>query len=294
MNVRRHLWLAPMILALLLAACVGGSGSSGFDISENFAIEQALDSQECVDFEGLIICPAAPAPTAGPTITATPTFTATPAPPEPTPSFTPTPPTDVPLQSPSPTLPEGFQTPGPSATVTPRFTETGTPTVTVTRPAPETPFPTAPPIMEIETSLSDAGAINCPSLPVEIACPFDFAFTPRGFPADATYRVAVREAVEMPWTILPVPQLIPQEREPAFASFFEIDRSASPGAPLPALQFAVLVFLGPADGLPAQVQRLGDTGADFAYVTPVVSIAPGLRSVVGLRVGTPRTTSSFG
>lgn len=67
MNARRLLSVMWPILALVLAAC-GGSGSSGFDItSENAAIERALETQECVVFEGLMVCPAdAVAPADGP------------------------------------------------------------------------------------------------------------------------------------------------------------------------------------------------------------------------------------
>jgi hypothetical protein len=48
-------------LAGLLAACAGGSGSSGFDVSpsaEDGAIDQALAEQRCVQGDGVSICPA--------------------------------------------------------------------------------------------------------------------------------------------------------------------------------------------------------------------------------------------
>lgn len=57
--------LTDIVLALVLSifclACVGGSGSSGFDISpsaENESINAALVSRECVPGEELTICPA--------------------------------------------------------------------------------------------------------------------------------------------------------------------------------------------------------------------------------------------
>jgi hypothetical protein len=60
MNVRQMGSGAILWFTLALAACTGGSGSSGFDIfpTENAAIEQALDERRCVEREGLAICPA--------------------------------------------------------------------------------------------------------------------------------------------------------------------------------------------------------------------------------------------
>jgi len=91
MQARRYLWL--MVLTAALAACAGGSGSSGFDVtSENAAIRQALDEQHCVTHQALMICPAeetsptmaAATPTPSPLRTATPPVatgpTATPTP----------------------------------------------------------------------------------------------------------------------------------------------------------------------------------------------------------------------
>ncbi len=70
MHARRHrgfsfaplafVALALVPLALVLAACAGGSGSSGFDAfaTENAAITAALDQQRCVTRKGFTICPA--------------------------------------------------------------------------------------------------------------------------------------------------------------------------------------------------------------------------------------------
>jgi hypothetical protein len=50
----------PLLAALFVAGCSGGSGSSGFDaaFSENAAITQALQESRCVDRMELTICPA--------------------------------------------------------------------------------------------------------------------------------------------------------------------------------------------------------------------------------------------
>lgn len=60
---RPPIWLA--LLPLALSACAGGSGSSGFDItplSEDAAIVQALDAQDCVAYTSLQVCPLGPLP----------------------------------------------------------------------------------------------------------------------------------------------------------------------------------------------------------------------------------------
>jgi hypothetical protein len=75
MDTLRHLFLSCSLLIFGLAACEGGSGSSGFDVrSENAAIQEALVGQHCVQHESLTICPAAetgatPSPTPPPTAT---------------------------------------------------------------------------------------------------------------------------------------------------------------------------------------------------------------------------------
>ena len=62
MHARRTVWLIILLLALLplgLAACAGGSGSSGFEpVSEDAAITQALTTQACVRSDALTVCPA--------------------------------------------------------------------------------------------------------------------------------------------------------------------------------------------------------------------------------------------
>lgn len=84
MYVRRYLgWCAVLLGMAMLAACAGGSGSSGFDTfprSENAAIQQALAEDHCVQHESLTICPAQEtqgSPAASPTAAAAVTPTGT-------------------------------------------------------------------------------------------------------------------------------------------------------------------------------------------------------------------------
>src|SRR5437879_3602759 len=63
-----RLWLAGLLFCGVIASCSGGGrGSSGFDVNaENAAIEEALTSRQCVDFQGLAICAANAAETPTP------------------------------------------------------------------------------------------------------------------------------------------------------------------------------------------------------------------------------------
>jgi hypothetical protein len=92
MHATRSVNLTGVLLAVLLAGCLGdgGRGSSGFDITENLLINQVLETQECFRNDDLTFCPAdqqsgtpTPTPTAATppaalTPTATPTVEAAP------------------------------------------------------------------------------------------------------------------------------------------------------------------------------------------------------------------------
>ena len=69
--------LAIVLLLAPLGGCDGRGGSSGLDInSESAAISRALATRQCLEFQGLRICPAS--------ATGTPTPSTTPASPTPT------------------------------------------------------------------------------------------------------------------------------------------------------------------------------------------------------------------
>ena len=212
MNARRYLWLTPILLAWVLAAC-GGSGSSGFDFAENVAIDDALGQERCVDFEGLMICPAdSGTPPVADSPTPTPTFTFTPTLPPATPTATTAgvdssaPTTVVPLKTRTPS-------PGPEQTVSSTKMPGGTPTPTnVPPPSPRTSTvraadrtPTRRPTDAAPTATATAASILPPGVPTTLdgasevecerldgGCSFTFAFVPQGLPPTAAYRIAQR------------------------------------------------------------------------------------------------------
>jgi len=220
------LWL----LSATLAACAGGSGSSGFDIrSENSAIEQALAEQRCVQRESLSICPAAE-------------VTESPAP-------TPT--------APSTATPSNVSPNGPTPASTPAATATPTPTAT--------PPVTTP---QVEIHLDRVAAVPCVGSDQGGACSFTLPFEAQGFAPEAAFRVATRTVnPDSRWTIgaasLPVGLSNPSSFEgPATVSVPANSSDARITA-----QAAVLVFEDPSPGVPDTVEELADTAAEAAYVT---------------------------
>jgi hypothetical protein len=248
MQLRRHLWLMWFFLGLSLAACAGGSGSSGFDnfpSSENAAIQTALDDQRCVSFHRLNICPAdtgAAAPT-----TATPT------------------PTEMP--SATPTAIASIPSPLTTATATPKRQATATPPPTPT----PTPTLSAP---RVDTGINDA-AIPCAPIDSGDGCVLVVPFAPEGFPSATVFRVAIR-TVDPPgvWDI--GPDLVPSgpSTSPVFDAPAAVENpTGAPDEPQQ-VQVAVLAFLQPPETVPASVETLADSGADYAFVTADLTLQP--------------------
>lgn len=232
--------------ALIAAACVGGSGSSGFDLRavEDRAIDRALDTSQCQPADGLDICVAG----GSDSLPATPTVT-------PTPSSTPTPGT------PTPTM----VVPGASPTPTPSLPIDGLPSFT--------PTPTAlPEPPNVGTNLAPGNELPCEGggpIQADGTCSFDFQFVPDNVGPTATYRVALR-TLDPPsdWTILPAPSVVGPDGVPGYEQPIEIaDAAGNPRT----YQIAVLVFLEPPGPLPETVERLGESGAHYAFVTAGLS-----------------------
>ncbi len=212
MTWRHALWVAVFGLAGLLAACAGGSGSSGFDVSaraEDGAIEQALAEQRCVPGAGLSICPAD-------------------------------------LSAPAAATPPAGPPPSPS--------------------------PAAP---QVDTGLRGDAPLACVATPGG-PCTLTVPFAPEGFPATATYRVAVRPLEPQGrWAIGSAPVEHGMPGSPNFDGAAGLDAVAVEGpAQRVPVQVAVLVYLEPPASVPAQVEHLADSGADYAFVTPRVEVAP--------------------
>jgi len=227
MVLQRSARFVILLLAGVVAGCAGGSGSSGFDIrGENAAIEQALGTGGCVAHEGLTICAAGQAG-ASPAVTPTPT----------TPS---------------------------SAAATPPSTPTAAPTFAVST-ATATATLTPATAQAIDIALNTNVAVGCvPAGPSD--CTFTVPFAAQGFPAAATFRIAVRATnPEGSWMIGGV--LTPSG--PASQATFDAPVALAPASPVAgtSLQVAVLVFVGAGPAVPGTVEALGESGADFAFVT---------------------------
>jgi hypothetical protein len=248
MQRRRYLWLMWFLLGSALAACAGGSGSSGFDAfpsSENAAIEQALDEQRCVEFEGLTICPADGTPTAEPAASPTRAPTGTPT---------------VEAHTPPPS---GTPLPTPTRGAAPTFTATATPTTEPSRQP------------QVDTAVDRGGSIPCVPADASGGCVFVVPFAPDGFPPGAVFRVAVRTlAPPSVWMIGPDQDSNGSPSTPVFDAPVAVEvPTREPSAGI-RVQIAVLAFLeAPAD-LPSEVTTLAESGADFAFVTTQVTLQP--------------------
>jgi hypothetical protein len=250
MQVRRYNWLVALFLAMGFCACAGGSGSSGFDnfpSSENAAIDQALSEQECVLFHGLSICPADT------------TGAATPLPsPSPAPTTTPT---SVVL-NPQPTAsPTAARTRGGTAS------PTATPTATPPAHRPQTPA--------VDTGIND-GVIPCAPVDTGSTCLFVIPFAPEGFPLGTLFRVAVRTGNPPGlWTIGSDATPNGSPSAPSFDAAVAIDAAPLQSTGAAEVQVAVLAFVNPPSTVPNAVANLGDSGADYAFVTTELRIQPG-------------------
>jgi hypothetical protein len=253
----RWLVLVALCCGWALSACAGGSGSSGFDAvtAENKAIDRALESQACEVNDGLTICasgagtplpsdtPTPPPPSATPTPSAVATATAT----QSSPAVTATA---------SPTGSPAFRSPTPTSSLPP---PSATPTATGTTRRSDSPTPTATPIPaqpSVDINIGTADTLPCQQAGPQQPCVFTLTFVPRGAPAAAAYRAAVRTRnPNRAWMIVPV-----SNNSAAIA--------VDPAATGTQYQIAVLLFLHEPGFVPDEVELLADTGADFAFVTP--------------------------
>jgi hypothetical protein len=155
-----------------------------------------------------------------------------------------------------------------------RCVDSPTLTVCPTNVAPPADVHRPHPPGEIDVSVNQSGAVACAQVTADAACTFTLPFSSDGFPPGSTFRVAVRSVdPPSPWafTAPPVPSGAPDT--PGLEVPVAVVPQAGPAANT-RVQVAVLVFAEPPNALPATVQELGDTGADFAYVTHELTLQP--------------------
>jgi hypothetical protein len=149
-----------------------------------------------------------------------------------------------------------------------------TATVPVRTASPTPTIEEQPPRQAVDTALAGQTTIECVRVPGSNACTFVFSFAPQGFPPTAVFRVAVRGDGDERWTILPEPVPVGGQDETQFENDVGVTAPLDPqqGGATATIQVAVLVFFEPPPPLPETVRQLGDTNADFAYVTPAVVV----------------------
>jgi len=258
-----------------IAGCIGGSGSSGFDIAEGLAIQRVVDLDTCEVFDSLTICPADTGPGSIETPSAVPTTPASPTPsPAPSEPSLPTA-TDVAIPAPSETPPGPADTTPtssppsaiPSSTRLPSTTETPRPT--------DTPTPTAVPSMEIVTNRVsfDGEAPLCVTGDTPATCFVDFEFFALGFATDVAFRVASRPlGAEAPWLVLDPIAGEFVGPSPIFVAPIPVDLSLATESPVERLQIVVLGFESDPGPVPQHVDRLSQTGADLAFAVEPLPI----------------------
>jgi hypothetical protein len=130
--------------------------------------------------------------------------------------------------------------------------------------------------MRISLGLDPRAPISC--VRTGPTCSFSLSFAPEGFPPDASYRIAARGLEpEGTWSLGPSPETDGPLHAPSFVTVVSVDVSSTDFNALPEetvvpIQLAVLVFFEPTEELPAEVQELAETGADFAFVTPALQL----------------------
>lgn len=163
---------------------------------------------------------------------------------------------------------------------------TGTPVVVPTRAA--TPTPAVPPLATPEqpptatpTPLASAPGISTdvgvatpvPCTATGAGCNFTFVFLPQGFPPSAVYRIASRTP-DPPGRWMIGPALTASAPSTSIEAPVLLTVPAQPADNGTAVQLAVLVFLDAQHVPPATVDELAASGANFAFVTEAVTVAP--------------------
>ncbi len=252
---------------LLAIGCAGGSGSSGFNVSESLVLERVTRDGECEEFEGLTICPADSAPIHAPSPSFTPTTSPTDGFTTPSPGVTATVPQPPPTSTPTATV-DGTQ--GPTE-------PTGTATSTATPEPSSTPTATAMPSLAVLTTFFGMeDTLSCQATDSPGSCAVTFEFTPTGFSGETAFRIASRRAgAEGPWDIQAPTPIAQPANIFNYRVEIQVDRNqpTSDAGGIDLLQVVVLAFDSEPGPVPDRVDTLSATGADFAFVVPSLAIA---------------------
>src|SRR5262249_607904 len=122
----------------------------------------------------------------------------------------------------------------------------------------------------VETGLGAATTIDCVQNTPGGPCTFTLSFRPRGFAAGTRLRVLARAIPpEGPW-VLGADPVASSSDASRFTALLVL--AAQHGGPPEQVQFAVLAFPGTAPSAPMNFPVLVETGAEFAFVTDVLSV----------------------
>jgi hypothetical protein len=142
---------------------------------------------------------------------------------------------------------------------------------TPTPPANPTPTATAIALQRVDTGVAHGTTIACTRVHASDPCRLTFSFQASGFAAPTAFRVAsqVRPPATT-WSVGPLPVFGSGDAPPRYDAPLVIDvpnevRDLK-------IRFAVLVLPSSDDTLPARLDTLGASGADFAFVTPELDL----------------------
>lgn len=125
--------------------------------------------------------------------------------------------------------------------------------------------PTPDGLDNVATNLDPGNQTPCgPAVP-ESGTDLMLCFNPSGFSSATVFRVALRSVdPNGPWHLLPAPMENGNPSDPNFAVDIPLPPADAAGE---GVQIAVLVFFTDPGPLQEQVDTLGATGADFAFVS---------------------------
>jgi hypothetical protein len=120
--------------------------------------------------------------------------------------------------------------------------------------------------MKVTFLVDAASAVPCAAVDAT-TCRFTLSFLAQGFPLGTQFRVAARSVDPTGAWSIGAPAL-PSAALPAdgFAAPASVPRQAAQ------VQLVVLVYLQPPDFVPDQVELLGESGADLAFVASPVAV----------------------